>query len=116
MKIEIFVLEIYVEFVLQNTFHVLDTKQKRLAERSFNPIFNEEISFEIPETATLSDLTLDLIFLNKSSLHHHPFVLGVLTLSKHIDWFPVRKFWSDLEENVDRRLRDRFLFEGKLDE
>jgi hypothetical protein len=52
--------------------------------------------------------------LEKSSLHHHPVVLGVLTLSKHTDWYPVRKFWIDVEENPNIRLKDRFLFEGNI--
>ncbi len=63
----------------------------------------------------MSDITVDLIFLEKSSLHHHPpVVFGVLTLSKHTDWFPVRKCWIDMGENPNVRLKDRFLFERRI--
>jgi hypothetical protein len=37
-------------------------------------------------------------------------VLGVLTLSKHSDWFPVRKFWINVEENPNISVKDRFIF------
>lgn len=108
------ILETFIELVLQNPFNVIDTKRTKLAERSFNPIFDEELSFALPVKVSLSDLTLDLVFLGKSSLHHHPIVLSVLTLSKHTDWFPVRRFWTELERNPNVRMKDRFLFEGRL--
>jgi hypothetical protein len=81
-----------------------------------NPKFDEEFLFEIPEQTAVSDVTVDLVFIEKSSLHHHPIVLGVLTLSKHTDWFPVRKFWNELEENPNMTLKNSFLFEGNVDE
>ncbi|CAF3422872.1 unnamed protein product [Rotaria sp. Silwood1] len=106
--------EIYVEIVFQSPFNIYDIKRTKVADRSFNPEFNEEFHFQIPEKITVSDLTIDLIFLEKSTLHQHPIVLGVLTLSKHTDWFPVRKFWIDVAENPDTKLKDRFLFEGSI--
>ncbi|CAF1373911.1 unnamed protein product [Rotaria sordida] len=57
-----------------------------------------------------SDITIDLIFLEKSSLYHHSIVLGVLTLSKHTDWFRARKFWINVEENPNITLKDHFIF------
>lgn len=77
-------------------------------------MFDEEFVFDISEKVSVGDITIDLIFFEKSSLHHHPIVLGILTLSKHTDWFPVRKFWIDLEESPNLRLKDRFLFEGNI--
>ncbi|CAF3200056.1 unnamed protein product [Rotaria socialis] len=106
--------ETYIEIVFQSPFDIYETKRTKVADRSFNPRFDEEFLFQIPETITFSDTTIDLIFLEKSSLHHHPVVLGVLTLSKHTDWFPVRKFWMDVAENPGIRLKDRFLFEGSI--
>ena len=87
-----------------------------MADRSLNPKFDEEFIFHIPDKTAASDITIDLVFIEKSSLHHHPVVLGVLTLSKHTDWFPVRKFWALLEEIPNIRHKDRFLFEGNVDE
>lgn len=81
-----------------------------------NPTFDEEFLFRIPEKIAVSDVTVDLIFLEKSALHQQPRVLGVLTLSKHTDWFPVRKFWADLEETPDVKLKNSFLFEGNVEE
>ncbi|CAF4175658.1 unnamed protein product [Rotaria magnacalcarata] len=106
--------ETYIEIVFQSPFDIYETKRTKVADRSFNPRFDEEFIFQIPETITFSDTTTDLIFLEKSSLHHHPVVLGVLTLSKHTDWFPVRKFWTDVAENPGIKLKDRFLFEGSI--
>ncbi|CAF0894373.1 unnamed protein product [Rotaria sordida] len=106
--------ETYIEIVFQSPFDIYDIKRTKVADRSFNPEFDEEFHFQIPKNIAVSDLTVDLIFLEKSSLHHHPIVLGVLTLSKHTDWFPVRKFWIDVAENPDTRLKDRFLFEGSI--
>lgn len=100
--------------MFQNPFIIYDIKRTKVAERSFNPIFNEEFLFQIPEKTLVSDITIDLIFLEKSALHHHPIVLGTLTLTKHTDWFPVRKFWIDVAENPDIKMKDRFLFEGSI--
>ena len=105
-------LETYVEVIFQGPFNIHDIKRTKVADRSINPKFNEEFLFEIPEKRAISDITVDLIFLEKSSLYHGPSVLGVLTLSKHTDWFPVRKFWAELEENPDITLKNSFLFEG----
>ena len=109
-------LETYVEVIFQSPFDIFDIKQTKIAERSLNPTFNEEFLFKIPEKIAVSDVSVDLIFLEKSSLHHHPTVLGVLTLSKHTDWFPVRKFWAQLEETPNVKLKNSFLFEGNVDE
>jgi hypothetical protein len=68
----------------------------------------------MPPKTSISDITVDLICMGKTALHHHPIVFGVLTLSKHTDWFPVRKFWIDLEANPNMKLKDRFLFEGNI--
>ena len=106
--------ETYVEIVCQSPFDIYDTQRTRVADRSLNPVFDEEFLFRIPDKVAVGDITVDLIFLEKSSLHHHPIVLGVLTLSKHTDWFPVRRFWTDLGNNPDIRLKDRFLFEGNI--
>jgi len=106
--------EIYIEIIFQSPFDIYDIKRTKIADRSLNPKFDEEFLFQIPEKITISDITIDLIFLEKSSLHHHPIVLGVLTLSKHTDWYPVRKFWIDIEENPNTKLKDRFLFEGNI--
>ena len=107
-------LETYVEVIFQSPFDIYDIKRTKVADRSLNPIFDEEFLFKIPKKIAVGDTTTDLIFLEKSSLHHHPVVLGVLTLSKHTDWFPVRKFWTDVDENPNVRLKDRFLFEGNI--
>jgi hypothetical protein len=104
-----------VEVIFQGPFDIYDIKRTKVADRSLNPTFDEEFYFKIPEKTAVSDLTIDLIFLEKSSLHHHHSVVhGVLTLSKHTDWYPVRKFWVDIEENPDVRLKDRFLFERNI--
>lgn len=102
--------------VFQGPFDIFDIRRTKIADRSLNPTFNEEFLFDIPEKIAVSDVTVDLIFLEKSSLHHNPVVLGVLTLSKHTDWFPVRKFWADLEENPDVKLKNSFLFEGNVED
>jgi hypothetical protein len=110
-----FILETFVEIIFQSPFDIYDIKRMKITERSSNPKLTDEYFFQIPEKMTISDLTIDLIFRGKSSsLHHHAVVLGVLTLSKHTDWYPVRKFWIDLEENPNTRLKDRFLFEGNI--
>ncbi|CAF0927111.1 unnamed protein product [Adineta steineri] len=108
--------ETYVEIVFQGPFDIFDIQRTKVAERSLNPIFNEEFLFQIPEKTAVSDVTVDLIFVEKSNLYHNPAILGVLTLSKHTDWFPVRKFWADVEENPNVKLKDSFLFEGNVDE
>jgi hypothetical protein len=105
-------LETYVEVIFQGPFNIYDIKRTKVADRSINPTFNEEFIFEIPEKTAISDVTVDLVFLEKSSLSHNPSVLGVLTLSKHTDWFPVRKFWAELEESPNIKLKNCFLFEG----
>ena len=108
-------LETYVEVIFQGPFDIYDIQRTKVADRSLNPKFDEEFLFDIPAKAALSDFTVDLIFLEKSSLHQ-PAVLGVLTLSKHTDWFPVRKFWADLEENPEIKLKNSFLFEGNVED
>lgn len=104
--------ETYVEVIFQGPFNIHDIKRTKVADRSLNPKFNEEFLFDIPENRAISDITVDLIFLEKSSLSHTPSVLGVLTLSKHTDWFPVRKFWNDLDDNPNITLKNSFLLEG----
>jgi hypothetical protein len=111
-----YVLETYVEVIFQGPFDIYDIKRTKVADRSLNPIFNEEFFFQIPEKTAVSDVTVDLIFLEKLTLYHHPAILGVLTLSKHTDWFPVRKFWADVEENPNIKLKNSFLFEGNVDD
>jgi hypothetical protein len=106
--------ETYVEIIFQSPFDIYDIKRIKIIERSTNPKLKDEIIFQIPDNITISDLAIDLIFRGKSSLQHHAVVLGVLTLSKHTDWYPVRKFWIDVEENPNVRLKDRFLFEGNI--
>ena len=106
--------ETYVEIVCQSPFDIYDIQRTKVADRSLNPVFDEEFLFRLPDQVAVGDITVDLIFLEKSSLHHHPIVLGVLTLSKHTDWFPVRRFWTDLDKNPDMRMKDRFLFEGNI--
>ncbi|CAF0932270.1 unnamed protein product [Adineta ricciae] len=108
--------ETYVEVIFQGPFDIFDIKRTKFAERSLNPIFNEEFLFQIPEKTAISDVTVDLLFLEKVTLSHNPAILGVVTLSKHTDWFPVRKFWADLEENPNVKLKNSFLFEGNVDE
>ncbi|CAF2365201.1 unnamed protein product [Rotaria sp. Silwood2] len=108
--------ETYVEVIFQGPFDIYDIKRTKVADRSLNPKFNEEFFFQTAEQTAVSDITVDLIFLEKSSLSHHPVVLGVLTLSKHTDWYPVRKFWADVEENPNIKLKNSFLFEGNVDE
>ncbi|CAF3730563.1 unnamed protein product, partial [Adineta steineri] len=79
----------YVEIIFQSPFDIYDIKRTKVADRSLNPIFNEEFYFKIPRKIAISDITIDLIFLEKSSLHHHHSIVhGVLTLSKHTDWYP----------------------------
>ena len=107
-------LETYVEILFQTPFDIYDIKRTKVSERSSAPNLLDEIFFQIPEKLTVSDITIDLIFREKSSLHHHAVVLGVLTLSKHTDWYPVRKFWIDVQQNPNIRLKDRFLFEGNI--
>ena len=102
--------------IFQDPFDIYDIQRTKIADRSLNPKFDEEFLFDIPEQIAISDITVDLIFLEKSSLHHNPVVLGVLTLSKHTDWHPVRKFWNELEENPNVKLKSSFLFEGNLDD
>ena len=104
------------EVVFQSPFDIYDIRQTKTADRSLNPIFNEEFIFEIPEKIAISDITVDLIFLEKSSLSNRPTVLGILTLSKHTDWFPVRRFWAYVEEYPNVKLKDSFLFEGNEDD
>ncbi|CAF1455087.1 unnamed protein product [Rotaria sordida] len=108
--------ETYVEVIFQGPFDIYDIQRTKIADRSLNPIFNEEFFFQTPEKTAVSDITVDLIFLEKSSLSHNPGVLGVLTLSKHTDWYPVRKFWADVEENPNMKLKNSFLFEGNVDD
>lgn len=103
------------EVIFQGPFSIYDIKRTKIADRSLNPKFEEEFLFELPDKTAIGDITVDLIFLEKSTLYHNPLVLGVLTLSKHTDWFPVRKFWTDLEENPDVTLKNSFLFEGNGD-
>jgi hypothetical protein len=114
LKLYIYLIETYVEILFQSPFDIYDIKRTKIADRTINPKFDEEFLFQIPEKLTISDITIDLIFLEKYTLHHHPIVLGVLTLSKHTDWYPVRKFWSDVEENPNVKLKDRFLFGGNI--
>ena len=102
------------EIVFKSPFEIYDIKRMKVAERSVNSKSSDEIFFQIPQNVAVSDLTIDLIFRGRSSLHHHAMVLGVLTLSKHTDWYPVRKFWIDVEENPSTTLKDRFLFEGNI--
>ncbi|UJR23636.1 hypothetical protein I4U23_026621 [Adineta vaga] len=106
--------ETFVEVIFQGPFDIYDIKRTKVADRSLNPKFEEEFFFQIPHKIAISDITIDLIFLEKSSLHYHPVVHGTLTLSKHTDWYPVRKFWSDIEENPNMKLKDRFLFERNI--
>lgn len=101
--------------IFQDPFTIYCIKRTKVADRSINPIFDEEFLFDLPEKTPIGDITVDLIFLEKSTLYHNSSVLGVLTLSKHTDWFPVRKFWTDLEENPDLTLKNSFLFEGNGD-
>jgi hypothetical protein len=103
-----------VEIIFQSPFDIYDIKRMKIAERSLTSKLAGEVFFQIPENVTISDITIDLIFRGKLSLHHHAVVLGVLTLSKHTDWYPVRKFWTDVEENPNMRLKDRFLFQGNI--
>ena len=100
------------EVIFQGPFNIYDIKRTKVADRSINPTFNEEFLFEIPSKTAISDITVDLVFLEKSSISHTSSVLGVLTLSKHTDWFPVRRFWADLEESPNIKLKNSFLFEG----
>ncbi len=109
-------LDTFVEIIFQGPFEIYDTKRTKVVDNSLNPKFNEEFIFDIPEKTAISDITVDLIFLEKSSLYQNPTVLGVLTLSKHTDWFPVRKFWITLEENPDIKMKNCFLFEGNDDD
>jgi len=109
-------LDTFVEVIFQGPFEMYDTKRTKVVDNSLNPKFNEEFLFDIPEKTAVSDITVDLIFMEKSSLYQNPTVLGVLTLSKHTDWFPVRKFWAQLEENPDIKMKDSFLFEGNDDD
>ena len=109
-----FFLERYVEILFQSPFDIYDIKRAKIPERSSTPNLLDEIFFPIPDKLSVSDITIDLIFREKSSLHHHGIVLGVLTLSKHTDWYPVRKFWIDVQQNPNIRLKDRFLFEGNI--
>lgn len=113
-RVLFFLEETYVEIIFQNPFDIHDVKRTKTSERSFNPTFNEEFLFQMPSKTSIRDVTVDLICLGKTSLHHHSIVFGVLTLSKHTDWFPVRKFWLDLEANPNMKLKDRFLFEGNI--
>ena len=108
------VLETYVEIIFQSPFNIYNIERTKTADRSFNPTFNEEFRFPIPKKTTVSDITIDLIFLEKPSLNYHPIVFGVLTLSKYTDWFPTRKFWTDIEKNPNMKIKDRFLFEGNI--
>ncbi|CAF3108997.1 unnamed protein product [Rotaria socialis] len=108
--------ETFVEVVFQGPFDIFEIKQTKVADRSLNPKFDEEFFFQIPDKTAVSDITVDLIFLEKSSISSHPGVLGVLTISKHTDWYPMRKFWADVEENPNMKLKSSFLFEGNVDE
>ncbi|CAF0731079.1 unnamed protein product [Rotaria sp. Silwood1] len=108
--------ETCVEVIFQGPFDIYDIKRTKIADRSLNPTFNEEFFFQMPEKTAVSDITVDLVFLEKLSLTHHPCVLGVLTLSKHTDWEPVRRFWTDVEENPNIKWKNSFLFEGNVDE
>ena len=104
----LFQLETYVEILFQSPFDIYDLKRIRLVDQP------SASYFEIPDNLTIRDITIDFIFWQKSSLHHHPIVLGVLMLSKHTDWYPVRKFWMDIEQNPNVKIKERFSFEGNI--
>ncbi|CAF1362228.1 unnamed protein product, partial [Didymodactylos carnosus] len=104
--------ETFVEVVFQDPFSIHDIKRTKLAERSFNPNFNEEFVFRLPAKTAISDITIDLLFIEQSPLQHNLTPIGILTLSKHTDWYPVRRFWAEVEQTPNVRHTDKFIFEG----
>lgn len=108
-------LETFVEVIFQGPFDIYEIKRTKVADRSSNPVFNEEFFFKIPKKTAISDTTIDLLFFEKLSISH-PIILGTVTLSKHTDWFPVRRFWAQLADSSNIKIKASFLFQGNVEE